>query len=53
VILIPHANLQEECTVKRLVAEVDRKTGEPKQGDPPRFAKSNALVIAVLEVAQV
>ena len=43
---------QEECIVKRLVAEVDKKTGEPKPGPAPKFAKSQGLVIAVLELAQ-
>jgi peptide chain release factor subunit 3 len=43
---------QEECVVKKLVAEVDKKTGEPKPGPAPKFAKSGGLVIAVLEVAQ-
>jgi peptide chain release factor subunit 3 len=43
---------QEEVIVKRLVAEVDKKTGEPKPGPPPKFSKSQGLVIAVLEVSQ-
>jgi peptide chain release factor subunit 3 len=44
---------QEEITVKKLVAEVDKKTGEPKAGAaPPRFMKSGGLCIAVLEAAQ-
>lgn len=43
---------QEEVIVKRLVAEVDKKTGEAKPGPAPKFAKSQGLVIAVLEVSQ-
>ena len=44
---------QEEVIVKRLVAEVDKKTGEPKDAaQPPRFFKSGGLCIAVLETVQ-
>lgn len=44
---------QEEVTIKRLVAEVDKKTGEPKAGAaPPRFMKSGGLCTAILETAQ-
>jgi peptide chain release factor subunit 3 len=44
---------QEEVIVKRLVAEVDKKTGEAKEGGPPpRFFKSGGLCVAVLETAQ-
>jgi peptide chain release factor subunit 3 len=44
---------QEEVIVKRLVAEVDKRTGEAREGaPPPRFMKSGGLCIAVLETAQ-
>jgi peptide chain release factor subunit 3 len=43
---------QEEVLVKRLVAEVDKRTGEPKPGPAPKFVKSQGLCIAVLEVPQ-
>ena len=44
---------QEEVIVKRLVAEVDKRTGEPREGAPaPRFMKSGGLCIAVLETTQ-
>lgn len=44
---------QEEVVVKKLVAEVDKKTGEARTDVPaPRFMRSNGLCIAVLETAQ-
>lgn len=44
---------QEEVTVKKLVAEVDKKTGEAKVGAPaPKFMKSGGFCIAVLETTQ-
>ena len=43
---------QEEVSVKRLVSELDKKTGEPKPGPPPKFVKSQGLCVAVLEVPQ-
>jgi peptide chain release factor subunit 3 len=44
---------QEEVSVKRLVAEVDKRTGEPREGAPaPRFMKSGGLCVAILETAQ-
>jgi peptide chain release factor subunit 3 len=43
---------EEEVTVVKLVAELDKKTGEPKPGGAPRFVKSGALCVAVLKVAR-
>jgi len=43
---------EEECTVVRLVAELDKKTGEPKPGPPPRFVKSGALCVAIIKTAR-
>ncbi len=43
---------EEEVTVVKLVAELDKKTGEPKPGPPPRYVKSGALCVAVLKVAR-
>ena len=43
---------EEECTVVKLVAELDKKTGEPKPGPPPRYVKSGALCIAILKTAR-
>lgn len=41
--------VEEECTVTRLVAELDKKTGEPKPGAAPRFVKSGALCVAIIK----
>jgi peptide chain release factor subunit 3 len=44
---------QEEVAVKKLVAELDKKTGEAKPGvPPPKFMKSGGLCTAILEVPQ-
>ena len=43
---------QEEVTVKRLTADVDKKTGEPKPGPPPKFMKTGGVCNAVLETTQ-
>lgn len=44
---------QEEVMVKKLVAELDKKTGEPRVGaPPPKFMKSGGLCTAILEVSQ-
>lgn len=43
---------EEECTVVKLVAELDKKTGEPKPGPPPRYVKSGALCVAIIKVAR-
>ena len=38
--------------MKRLVSELDKKTGEPKPGGAPKFIKSQGLCTAILEVSQ-
>jgi peptide chain release factor subunit 3 len=38
--------------VVRLVAELDKKTGEPKPGGAPRFVKSGALCVCVFKAAR-
>jgi peptide chain release factor subunit 3 len=39
--------------VKKLVSELDKKTGEAKPGaPPPKFMKSGGLCTAILEVPQ-
>lgn len=43
---------QEEVRVKKLVSELDKKTGEVKPGPAPVFMKSGGLCVAVLEVTQ-
>jgi len=40
---------EEECTVVKLVSELDKKTGEPKPGEAPRFVKSGSLCVCVLK----
>mmetsp|Transcript_8955 Transcript_8955/g.11648 ORF Transcript_8955/g.11648 Transcript_8955/m.11648 type:complete len:568 (+) Transcript_8955:190-1893(+) len=41
----------EECTIKKLLREMDMKTGKPKS-TPPRFAKSNSVIWCRIEVEQ-
>jgi peptide chain release factor subunit 3 len=43
---------EEECTIVKLVAELDKRTAEPKPGGPPRFVKSGALCVAIVKVAR-
>ena len=43
---------EEEVVVAKLVAELDKKTGEPKPGGPPRFVKSGALCVCVLKTTR-
>lgn len=43
---------EEEVVVAKLVAELDKKTGEPKPGGPPRFVKSGALCVCVLKTVR-
>ena len=43
---------EEEVTVVKLCAELDKKTGEPKPGPAPRFVKSGALCVCVLKTAR-
>lgn len=43
---------EEEVTVVKLVAELDKKSAEPKPGGPPRFVKSGALCVAVLKTTR-
>jgi peptide chain release factor subunit 3 len=43
---------EEEVTVVKLCAEIDKKTGEPKPGEAPRFVKSGALCTCILKAAR-
>ncbi len=43
---------EEECTVVKLVAELDKKTAEAKPGPAPRFVKSGALCIAIIKLTR-
>ncbi len=43
---------EEEVVVAKLVAELDKKTGEPKPGGPARFVKSGALCVCILKTTR-
>ena len=43
---------EEEVTVVKLCAELDKRTGEPKPGEAPRFVKSGALCVCVLKASR-
>lgn len=43
---------EEEVQVVKLIAELDKKTGQPKPGPAPRFVKSGALCVCVLKTTR-
>lgn len=43
---------EEEVQVVKLVAELDKKSGEPKPGGPPMFVKSGSLCVCVLKTTR-